>query len=389
MADNTFNFDLDAPAVPTLTLDPTPAEEEKAAPAQQEAAAPEQPQVNLTPEEQAMVDQFAEKIDITNSQQVLQYGSACQKKIGDFSEAALSKVATKDLGEVGDMITSLIGELKSFDAGEEEKKGILGFFKKKGDQLDAMKMKYNKAETNVEKIQSMLEGHQVQLLKDIAMLDKMYDLNMAYFKELSMYILAGKKKLADVRANELQQAMDKAKVSGLPEDAQAARDLADQCERFEKKLYDLELTRNISLQMGPQIRLLQNNDTMMAEKIQSTIVNTIPLWKNQMVLALGIAHSTEAAQAQRQVNDVTNALLKHNAEKLHMASVETAKEAERGIVDIETLKKTNADLIQTLDDVMKIQSDGRAQRMAAEAEMAKMEEQLKTKLLQIRSEKQG
>ena len=251
MADNTFNFDLDAPAVPTLTLDPAPAAEEKAAPVQQEAPAPEA-QVNLTPEEQAMVDQFAEKIDITNSQQVLQYGSACQKKIGDFSEAALSKVSTKDLGEVGDMITSLIGELKSFDAGEEEKKGILGFFKKKGDQLDAMKMKYNKAETNVEKIQSMLEGHQVQLLKDIAMLDKMYDLNMAYFKELSMYILAGKKKLADVRANELQQAMDKAKASGLPEDAQAARDLSDQCERFEKKLYDLELTRNISLQMGPR-----------------------------------------------------------------------------------------------------------------------------------------
>ena len=262
-----------------------------------------------------MVDQFAEKIDITNSQQVLQYGSACQKKIGDFSEAALSKVSTKDLGEVGDMITSLIGELKSFDAGEEEKKGILGFFKKKGDQLDAMKMKYNKAETNVEKIQSMLEGHQVQLLKDIAMLDKMYDLNMAYFKELSMYILAGKKKLADVRANELQQAMDKAKVSGLPEDAQAARDLADQCERFEKKLYDLELTRNISLQMGPQIRLLQNNNTMMAEKIQSTIVNTIPLWKNQMVLALGLAHSQQAMQAERAVTDMTNELLKKNADE--------------------------------------------------------------------------
>ena len=298
MADNTFNFDLDAPAVPTLTLDPTPAEEEKAAPAQQEAAAPEQPQVNLTPEEQAMVDQFAEKIDITNSQQVLQYGSACQKKIGDFSEAALSKVATKDLGEVGDMITSLIGELKSFDANEEQQKGILGFFKKKGNELDNLKTKYNKAETNVENIQSMLEGHQVQLLKDIAMLDKMYELNMAYFKELSMYILAGKKKLAEVRANELQQAMDKAKQSGLPEDAQAARDLADQCERFEKKLYDLELTRNISLQMGPQIRLLQNNNTMMAEKIQSTIVNTIPLWKNQMVLALGLAHTQKAMQVE-------------------------------------------------------------------------------------------
>ena len=383
MADNTFNFDLDAPAVPTLTLDPTPAEEEKAAPAQQEAAAPEQPQVNLTPEEQAMVDQFAEKIDITNSQQVLQYGSACQKKIGDFSEAALSKVSTKDLGEVGDMITSLIGELKSFDAGEEEKKGILGFFKKKGDQLDAMKMKYNKAETNVEKIQSMLEGHQVQLLKDIAMLDKMYDLNMAYFKELSMYILAGKKKLADVRANELQQAMDKAKASGLPEDAQAARDLADQCERFEKKLYDLELTRNISLQMGPQIRLLQNNDTMMAEKIQSTIVNTIPLWKNQMVLALGLAHSQQAMQAERAVTDATNELLRKNAATLKQGTIDIAKESERGVVDIETLQQTNRDLISTLDELNKIRADGKAKRAAAEQELGRIEGELKQKLLEI------
>ena len=385
MADNTFNFDLDAPAVPTLTLDPAPAAEEKAAPVQQEAPAPEA-QVNLTPEEQAMVDQFAEKIDITNSQQVLQYGSACQKKIGDFSEAALSKVSTKDLGEVGDMITSLIGELKSFDAGEEEKKGILGFFKKKGDQLDAMKMKYNKAETNVEKIQSMLEGHQVQLLKDIAMLDKMYDLNMAYFKELSMYILAGKKKLADVRANELQQAMDKAKASsGRPEDAQAARDLADQCERFEKKLYDLELTRNISLQMGPQIRLLQNNNTMMAEKIQSTIVNTIPLWKNQMVLALGLAHSQQAMQAERAVTDMTNDLLKKNAEALKMGTIETAKESQRGVVDIETLQQTNKSLIETLDELNKIQSEGRAKRAAAEQELNRIEDELKAKMMEIRS----
>ena len=385
MADNTFNFDLDAPAVPTLTLDPAPAAEEKAAPVQQEAPAPEE-QVNLTPEEQAMVDQFAEKIDITNSQQVLQYGSACQKKIGDFSEAALSKVSTKDLGEVGDMITSLIGELKSFDAGEEEKKGFLGFFKKKGDQLDAMKMKYNKAETNVEKIQSMLEGHQVQLLKDIAMLDKMYDLNMAYFKELSMYILAGKKKLADVRANELQQAMDKAKASGSrPEDAQAARDLADQCERFEKKLYDLELTRNISLQMGPQIRLLQNNNTMMAEKIQSTIVNTIPLWKNQMVLALGLAHSQQAMQAERAVTDMTNDLLKKNAEALKMGTIETAKESQRGVVDIETLQQTNKSLIETLDELNKIQSEGRAKRAAAEQELNRIEDELKAKMMEIRS----
>lgn len=382
MADNTFNFDLDAPAVPTLTLDPAPAAEEKAAPVQQEAPAPEA-QVNLTPEEQAMVDQFAEKIDITNSQQVLQYGSACQKKIGDFSEAALSKVSTKDLGEVGDMITSLIGELKSFDAGEEEKKGILGFFKKKGDQLDAMKMKYNKAETNVEKIQSMLEGHQVQLLKDIAMLDKMYDLNMAYFKELSMYILAGKKKLADVRANELQQAMDKAKVSGLPEDAQAARDLADQCERFEKKLYDLELTRNISLQMGPQIRLLQNNNTMMAEKIQSTIVNTIPLWKNQMVLALGLAHSQQAMQAERAVTDATNELLRKNAATLKQGTIDIAKESERGIVDIETLQQTNKQLIETLDELNKIRAEGKVKRANAEQELGRIEGELRSKLLEI------
>ena len=375
MADNTLNFDLDAPAVPTLTLDPTPAavpQEEKPA----AAPAPEA-QVNLTPEEQAMVDQFAQKIDITNSQQVLQYGSACQKKIGDFSEAALSKVSTKDLGEVGDMITDLIGELKSFDANEEQQKGIMGFFKKKTSQLDALKTKYDKTETNVEKIQSMLEAHQVQLLKDIAMLDKMYELNMAYFKELSMYILAGKKKLADVRANELQQAMDKAKASGLPEDAQAARDLADQCERFEKKLYDLELTRNISLQMGPQIRLLQNNNTMMAEKIQSTIVNTIPLWKNQMVLALG--------QAERAVTNMTNDLLKKNAEALKMGTIETAKESQRGIVDIETLQQTNKSLIETLDELNKIQSEGRAKRVAAEQELTRIEDELKTKMMEIRS----
>ena len=340
MADNnTLNFDLDAPAVPTLTLDPTPeaAEEKKPEP----APAAQQPEVQLTPEEQAMVDSFAEKIDITNSQQVLQYGSACQKKIGDFSEAALAKVSTKDLGEVGDMITDLI--------------------------------------------QSMLEGHQVQLLKDIAMLDKMYELNMAYFKELSMYILAGKKKLAEVRANELQQAMDKAKQSGLPEDAQAARDLADQCERFEKKLYDLELTRNISLQMGPQIRLLQNNNTMMAEKIQSTIVNTIPLWKNQMVLALGLAHTQKAMQAERAVTDMTNDLLKKNADALKMGTIETAKESQRGVVDIETLQQTNKSLIETLDELNKIQTEGRAKRVAAEQELTRIEDELKQKMMEIRS----
>ena len=382
MADNnTLNFDLDAPAVPTLTLDPTPeaAEEKKPEP----APAAQQPEVQLTPEEQAMVDSFAEKIDITNSQQVLQYGSACQKKIGDFSEAALAKVSTKDLGEVGDMITNLIGELKSFDANEEQQKGILGFFKKKGNELDNLKTKYNKAETNVENIQSMLEGHQVQLLKDIAMLDKMYDMNKLYFKELSMYIQAGKQRLAQTRNGKLHDLEEKAKMTGLPEDAQAAKDLDSKCARFEKKLHDLELTRMISLQTAPQIRLVQNNDTMMAEKIQTTLVNTIPLWKSQMVLALGIAHSTEAAQAQSQVSDLTNELLRKNAEKLHMASVETAKESERGIVDMETLQKTNADLIQTLDDVMKIQKEGREKRQAAEAEMVRMENDLKAKLLEI------
>ena len=381
MADNTFNFDLDAPAVPTLTLDPAPAQEQ-AQPKQPEPAAAPEAQVKLSPEEQAMVDQFAEKIDITNSQQVLQYGSACQKKIGDFSEAALSKVSTKDLGEVGNMITDLIGELKSFDAGEEQQKGILGFFKKKGDQIDALKTKYNKAETNVENIQGMLEAHQVQLLKDIAMLDKMYDLNMAYFKELSMYILAGKKKLAEVRAGELQQAMDKAKASGLPEDAQAARDLAQKCDRFEKRIYDLELTRQVALQTAPQIRMVQNSDAVMAEKIQSTVVNTIPLWKNQMVIALGIEHATQAARAQREVADMTNELLKKNADKLKVATVDAAREAERGVVDIETLKHTNEQLISTLDEVKRVQAEGREKRRQAEGELAQIEGELKAKLLE-------
>ena len=383
MADNTLDFDLNAPAVPSLTLDPM--EEEKAAPAPAEEAPAQQaaPEVKLSAEEQAMVDAFAEKIDITNSQQVLQYGSACQKKIGDFSEAALSKVSTKDLGEVGDMITDLVTELKNFDASEEEK-GFLGFFKKKANQLEQLKTRYNKAETNVENIQAMLESHQVQLLKDIAMLDKMYELNMAYFKELSMYILAGKKKLAEVRAGTLQQAMDKAKASGLPEDAQAARDLADQCERFEKKLYDLELTRNISLQMGPQIRLLQNNNTMMAEKIQSTIVNTIPLWKNQMVLALGLAHSQQAMEAQRAVTNMTNDLLKKNAEALKLGTLETARETQRGVVDIETLQQTNKSLIETLDELNKIQSEGRAKRAAAQQELTRIEDELKQKMMEIR-----
>ncbi|MDY4581852.1 MAG: toxic anion resistance protein [Candidatus Faecousia sp.] len=336
----------------------------------------------LTAQEQQMVNDFAAKIDIENTAQILQYGAGTQKKMADFSDAALANVRTQDLGEVGDLIAGVVGELKGFDA--EEEKGLFGFFRKQTNKLEAMKTKYAKAEVNVEKISDALQQHQVRLLKDSALLDRMYEQNLAYFKELTMYILAGKQKLQEVRNGKLRELEATAMRTGLSEDAQAAKDLADKCSRFEKKIHDLELTRTISIQTAPQIRMIQNNDNVMVEKIQTTLVNTIPLWKNQMVLALGIAHSTEAAQAQRQVNDITNALLKQNAEKLHMASVETAKEAERGIVDIETLKKTNAELIQILDDVMKIQQDGRAKRLAAEAEMAKMEDDLKKKLLQIR-----
>ena len=310
-----------------------------------------------------------------------QYGAGTQKKMADFSDTALENVRTQDLGEVGELITDVVGELKGFDA--EEKKGFLGLFRKQADKLETMKIKYDKAEVNVARIGEALQQHQVRLLKDSAVLDRMYEQNLAYFKELTMYILAGKQKLEEVRCGKLRELEERAKASGLAEDAQAARDLADKLNRFEKKIHDLELTRAISIQTAPQIRMIQNNDTMMVEKIQTTLMNTIPLWKNQMVLALGIAHSTEAAQAQRQVTDITNALLKQNAEKLRMASVETAKEAERGIVDIETLKATNAQLIQTFDDVMKIQAEGRAKRLAAEAEMARMENELKQKLLQI------
>ena len=371
--------------VPTLTLEPE-LEEVQLAP--KEETAPVEapvPQPVLTPQEQKMVADFAAKIDLENTNQVLQYGAAAQKKMADFSDAALANVRTQDLGEIGDLIVNVVGELKGFD--KEEPKGFLGFFKKQSDKLELMKSRYDKAEVNVEKISDALQQHQVRLLKDSAVLDKMYEQNLAYFKELTMYILAGKQKLQEVREGKLRELEATAQRTGLAEDAQAARDLAEKCNRFEKKIYDLELTRTISIQTAPQIRMIQNNDTVMVEKIQTTLVNTIPLWKNQMVLALGIAHSTEAAQAQRQVNDVTNALLKSNAEKLRLASTETAKEAERGIVDLETLKQTNAQLIQTLDDVMKIQSDGRAQRQAAEAEMAKMEQELKNKLLQIRNGK--
>ena len=372
-----------APAAPTLTLDP--AADEKVIEESKKATPMQVEDTPLSPEEQKMVNDFAEKIDITNSQMVLQYGAASQKKLSDFSETALSRVKTKDMGETGELITSLISELQGFDAGAEQPKGIFGFFKKTTNSIEQLKTRYDSADKNVERIKAQLEDHQVTLMKDITMLDKMYELNLVYFKELTMYILAGKKKLAEVRAGELQQAMDKAKASGLPEDAQAARDLADQCERFEKKLYDLELTRNISLQMGPQIRLLQNNNTMMAEKIQSTIVNTIPLWKSQMVLALGIEHSAQAAKAQREVTDMTNELLRKNADILKTATIDTAKESERGIVDLETLKHTNESLISTFDEVLKIQTEGREKRRNAEAEMQRMEDELKKKLLEIRN----
>ena len=374
---------MDFNNTPELTLEPefeTVSGENKTQEALQEQKIPTPV---LSAEEQRIVNEFAEKIDVENTAQILQYGAGTQKKMADFSDAALENVRTQDLGEVGELIVNVIGELKGFD--EEEEKGFFGFFRKQANKLENMKAKYAAAEVNVEKISDALQQHQVRLMKDTAVLDKMYEQNLAYFKELTMYILAGKQKLEQVRAGKLKELEAAAQISGLAEDAQAARDLAEKCDRFEKKIHDLELTRAISIQTAPQIRMIQNNDTVMVEKIQTTLVNTIPLWKNQMVLALGIAHSTEAAQAQRQVTDMTNELLKKNAQRLRMASVETAKEAERGIVDIETLKTTNAELIQTLDDVMQIQADGRAKRLAAEQEMAKMENDLKLKLLQIRN----
>lgn len=373
-------------AMPSLTLEPDLEEKsETVVAAAPVAETPKIPEPVLTPEEQQIVREFAAKIDVENTAQIMQYGAGTQKKMADFSDAALANVRAQDLGEVGELIVNVVGELKGFDT--EEDKGFFGFFKKQANKLEMMKNRYDKAEVSVTKISDALQQHQVRLMKDSAMLDQMYEQNLAYFKELTMYILAGKQKLEEVRTGKLQQLEDTARRTGLAEDVQAAKDLADKCQRFEKKIYDLELTRAISLQTAPQIRMIQNNDNVMVEKIQTTLVNTIPLWKNQMVITLGIAHASEAAAAQRQVNDVTNALLQANAKRLHTASVETAKEAERGIVDIETLKKTNAELIQTLDDVVKIQENGRTQRLAAEAEMAKMENELKNKLLDIRSGK--
>lgn len=367
---------------PTLTLEPFQEKAEIVA-VQEEPESPDTwEEAALSEEEQRMVEQFTQQIDLNNTNIILQYGAGTQKKMADFSEKALENVQTKDLGEIGELITGVVTELKGFDA-EEEEKGFFGRLKKSANKLTALKTKYDKAEVNVNKICKALEGHQVQLLKDAALLDKMYEQNKVYFKELSMYILAGKRKLEQVRTTELPALLAKANQSGLPEDAQAAKDLDALCTRFEKKIHDLELTRMISIQTAPQIRLVQNNDTMMVEKIQSTIVNTIPLWKSQMVLAMGVEHSTQAAKAQREVSDFTNELLKKNAEKLKVATIETAKESERGIVDMETLRKTNKSLISTLDEVMRIQTEGKEKRREAEQEIQRLEGELKTKLLQL------
>ncbi len=375
-----------------LTLNPvsSPIQEEQAK-AAEEAAAQEKREANavkldesmLTEAEKKVVEEFSQKIDITDSSQVMSYGSAAQKNIASFSESALKNVKTQDLGEIGEDLSALVVQLKTMN--EEEKKGIAGFFQKKKHDFEAMKASYAKAEVNVDKIVEKLENHQVTLMKDIAMFDQMYELNMKYYKELTMYIIAGKKKLESVRANELEELRKRAEQTGAQEDAQRYNDMANLCERFDKKLHDLELTRMISIQLGPQTRLLQNNDTLMVEKIQSSIVNTIPLWKSQMVLALGIAHSQEATQAQSAVTEMTNQLLKKNSETLKMATIQTAKEAERSIVDIETLKQTNENLINTLDEVMRIQSEGRQKRKEAEAELGRIEGELKAKLLELRS----
>lgn len=384
--DNEFK---DFTATPTLTFDVAPETKEAPAPTAsselaEQAADPAFSENNLTPEELQMVNEFSQKIDLHNSQAILQYGVGTQKKMADFSEAALNNVRTKDLGEVGNMLSSLVIDLKSFDVTEQDK-GFKGLFKKSSNKITSMKAKYDKAEVNVNNVCTALENHQVTLMKDIALLDKMYAVNLTYFKELSMYILAGKKKLEEVRNGELAAAVAKANASNLPEDAQAAKDLQSMCDRFEKKIHDLELTRMISIQTAPQIRMVQNNDTLMAEKIQSTIVNTIPLWKSQMVLALGIEHSAQAAKAQREVTDMTNELLRKNADILKTATIDTAKESERGIVDLETLKHTNESLISTFDEVLKIQTEGREKRHNAEAEMQRMEDELKKKLLEIRN----
>ena len=382
MGEEFKDFEVEAPV---LTLEPDLTEEKEEI-AKKEPEKPQEPAVEepvLSPQEQKIVEDFAAKIDIENTNQILQYGAGTQKKMADFSDAALVNVKTQDLGEAGELLANVVGELKDFDATEE--KGFFGFFKKQTAKVETLKNRYTKAEGNVTKITEALEQHQMRLMKDSAVLDKMYEQNLAYFKELSMYILAGKKKLREVREGKLNELHQKAAASGLPEDAQAANDLESKCDRFEKKLHDLELTRTISMQTAPQIRMIQNNDTALVEKIQTSLVNTIPLWKNQMVLTLGIENSRRAMEAQRQVTDMTNALLQKNADMLHMASVETAKESERGIVDMETLKHTNEQLISTLDEVLQIQTDGAKKRQEAEAELRRLEGELKQKLLQPRS----
>ena len=369
---------------PSLTLDPTAAEKEvkQADQAVRDANAVQLDESMLSESERKMVADFSEKIDIKDSNLVLQYGAAAQKNIAGFSESALNKVRTKDLGEVGDALAGLVGELQSF--GQEEKGGIFGFFQKKKNDIAAMKAQYSKAETNVNKVVEVLEGHQVTLMKDVAMLDQMYELNTKYYKELTMYILAGKKRLEAVRSGELEQLRQKATATGSQEDAQAYNDLANMCNRFEKKLHDLELTRMVSIQMGPQVRLIQNNDALMLEKIQSSLVNTIPLWKSQMVLALGMENSRQATAAQTAVTEMTNELLKKNADALKMGTIETAKEAERSIVSIEAIQHTNQQLISTLDEVMRIQSEGAQKRKEAEVELGRIEGELKQKLLELR-----
>ena len=370
---------------PTLTLDPLEEAMELEISgggdiAEQKTVTEYEEEKYLTEEEKKQVDDFVKQIELKDSTSILQYGAGVQKKMSDFSEGTLNKVKSKDLGEIGDLLNSVVTELKEFD--EEESKGVLGFFKKKAAKAEVMKLKYDKAEANIEKICKTLDGHQIQLLKDSALLDQLYDLNKVYFRELNMYILAGKKKLNQVTEEELPKLRQKAAASGAPEDAQEVSDMEALCNRFEKKIHDLELTRMVSLQMAPQIRMVQSSDVTMSEKIQSTLVNTIPLWKSHMVIALGIEHSRRAAEAQRQVSDLTNELLKKNAEKLKMATVETARESERGIVDMETLVETNEKLISTIDEVMQIQSEGRQKRREAEARLTELEDQLKNKLLQ-------
>lgn len=383
---NDFSFDMKAEA-PTLTLEPDLSapivSEAKDIQTTETAKAELAQKEQLSLEELKMVDDFAQKIDITNSQMILQYGAGTQKKVAEFSEKALETVKTKDIGEVGNMLASVVTELRTMDDSGKDSKGFLGFFKKKTNELAAYKARYEKAEVNIDRIASELEKHQVILLKDISMLDKMYEVNLAHFKELTLYIVAGKKKLEEARRVDLAKLTEKAKQTGLQEDTQAAKDFADMCNRFEKKIYDLELSKAVALQTAPQIRLIQSNDIVMTEKIQSTLVNTIPLWKSQMVIAIGLNHSQQAAKAQAAVSNATNEMLKKNAELLHTATIETAKESERGIIDIETLKSTNQTLISTLDEVLKIQEDGREKRKNAEIELQNIENTMRAKLLDM------